>query len=232
MLATLSVFFYHHRGQPDSVQATEIRKWFWATGVAQRYTGRGYHRNIVADAKLFEALALGHHRRFSFHDHLDPVVDIQAAEYASRSARTRAFFCLLAAHKPRYLDSGDPIPLGGSVVSHANRRHRHHIFPQAQMKNHFRARVYNSLCNICFMVSRDNLTIGERRPDSYLAEYRDAGRTKFGRVMESHLIPVGRDSGVWDRGIVGAFKKFRAERLKLVCAEFERAAGIKLFRRT
>src|SRR6266481_1056518 len=33
MLATLSVFFFHHTGQPNSYQIAEIRKWFWATGV-------------------------------------------------------------------------------------------------------------------------------------------------------------------------------------------------------
>ena len=66
MLATLSVFFFHHQGQPNVYQAGEIRKWFWATGVAKRYSGAGYHRNIVADAKLFQALATGKKRRFVY----------------------------------------------------------------------------------------------------------------------------------------------------------------------
>ena len=42
MLATLSVFFFHHQGQPNAYQAGEIRKWFWATGVVKRYSGAGY----------------------------------------------------------------------------------------------------------------------------------------------------------------------------------------------
>jgi hypothetical protein len=49
--------------------------------------------------------------------------------------------------------------------------------------------------------------------------------------MRSHLIPVGEESGVWERGLVGGFKKFRQQRLKLICAAFEKAAGMKLFRR-
>jgi len=229
MLATLAVFFYYQRGQPSKFQAMEIRKWFWTTGVAQRYSGQGYHRNIVADAKLFESLAQGGRRRFSFVDYLDPVLDIQSAEYASRSARTRAFFCLLASQAPRYLDSGEPIPLDGSVVSHSNRRHRHHVFPQAQMKNHFSARTYNGLCNICFLVARDNLAVGMTLPRNYLAEYRNAGRAQFRLAMKSHMIPVGADSGVWEQGIVRAFKQFRKERLRLICNEFEKKAGIRLF---
>src|SRR5438552_2440996 len=43
MLATLSVFFFYHSGQPSKYQKNEIRKWFWATGVAKRYSGAGYH---------------------------------------------------------------------------------------------------------------------------------------------------------------------------------------------
>lgn len=231
MLATLAVFFYNHRGQPNRAQATEIQKWFWATGVAQRYSGRGYHRNIVADAKLFQALAHGARRRFLFRDYLDPAVDIQAAEYLSSSARTRTYFCLLAKQKPLYLDNGQPIPLDGAVVSHANRRNRHHIFPQARMRDHFPPRVFNGLCNICFLVSLDNQGIGARLPRSYLADYRDAGRAQFNRVMKSHLIPVSEGSGVWDLGVVNAFKKFRRERLRLICNELEREAGIRLFSR-
>lgn len=230
MLATLAVFFFHHPGQPNRYQAIEIRKWFWATGVAQRYTGGGYHRNIVADARLFERLGCGGKKRFVFRDRLDPVLDLQGVEYASRSARTRTFFCLLASRRPRYLENGEPIPLGQSVISHANRKHRHHIFPQAQLKNHFSSHVYNSLCNICFLVSCDNEQIGMRLPRHYLADFRKTGRQKFRQVMRSHLIPVEDDGGIWERGVVRAFKQFRRRRLALICAELEKEAGIKLFR--
>ena len=232
MLATLAIFFFHHPGQPSPQQAAEIRKWFWATGVAQRYSGRGYHRNIVADAKFFESLASGAKKKFVFRDLLDPVLDIQSAEYASRSARARTFFCMLASREPRYLENGEPIPLGHSVISHANKKHRHHVFPQAQLKHHFSSHAYNSLCNICFLVSRDNEKIGMRLPRKYLEDFRDAGRKQFWRVMKSHLIPVKNESGVWERGLVGAFKQFRRERLVLICTAFEKEAGIKLFRRS
>lgn len=231
MLATLAVFFYYHPGQPNPHQATEIRKWFWATGLAERYSGKGYHRNIVADTKWFRSLANGTKKQFSFTDLLDPVHDIQSSEYASRSARTRTFFCLLASQKPLYLESGEQIPLGQNVTSHANRKARHHVFPQAQLRKHLPSSAYNSLCNICFLVSRDNEKIGQKLPRNYLTEYRDAGRHQFSRVMRSHLIPVSNESGVWEHGVVKAFKQFKLNRLRLICSAFEKAAGLKLFRK-
>jgi hypothetical protein len=202
MLATLAAFFFHHPGQPNAQQAAEIRKWFWATGLAKRYSGAGYHRNIVADSKLFAALGKGGRRRFVIADLLDPVLDIQAEEYTSGSARARAFFCLLASKEPKFLDNGEPLFLKNHVLSHTNHKHRHHVFPQAQLRQHFSARAYNSLCNICFLVSTDNLRIGKRLPRLYLADYSDGGRARFQGVMRSHLIPNGGDSGVWERGLV------------------------------
>lgn len=232
MLATLSVFFFHHRGQPSTAQAREIRKWFWATGVAQRYTGRGYHQNIAGDARWFEALAHGSRKSFVFRSLLEPS-EVQRTEYGSRSSRTRAFFCLLAELGPLYLENAEPIPVEQDVLSHANAKHRHHIFPQAQLKNHVPAHVYNSLVNICFLVARNNQSIGKRKPASYLAEHRQAlGARKFRRVTSSHLIPAAPDDAIWQKGLMTAFRGFRQERMALICAEFERKAGCRLFRRS
>ncbi len=230
MLATLVVFFFHHPGQPDARQAAEIRKWFWATGLAKRYSGAGYHRNIAWDTRFFEAIGNGTRRLFKLDDLLDPILDIQAEEYKAGSARTRTFFCLLARQQPRFLDNGEPIFPDGQAIGHGDQRHRHHIFPQAQLAQHVPARIYNSLCNICFLVARDHGPIGMRVPRNYLGDYEEENRKQFQTVMKSHLIPVAAESGVWDRGIVKGFKKFRQRRLALICAAFEKEAGMKLFR--
>ncbi len=229
MVATLSVFFFNHKGQPMTKQRGEIRKWFWATGVANRYSGRGYHRNIVKDAKFFAALARGKSRRFGFVELLDPQTDLLAEQYSAQSSLTRAFFCLLALKKPTYLDSGEDIPLGDGTLSHANKTHRHHIFPQAQLQGHFSAKVYNRLCNICFLVARDNQSIGMKLPRSYLAETKMKHQSRFATIMQSHLIPAAPTGSIWMKGTKTAFKKFQQQRLQLICCEFEKAAGMKLF---
>jgi hypothetical protein len=86
------------------------------------------------------------------------------------------------------------------------------------------------LCNICFLVARDNQMIGMRLPRKYLAAYRDLDRSHFAQVMRSHLIPAVERCGAWDRGTIRGFKQFRAERLLLICKAFEEEAGMKLFR--
>ncbi len=232
MLSTLAVFFFHHRSPPDSRQATEIRKWFWVTGVAKRYSGAGYHRNLVSDAKLFQDLAFGKSRVFTFRELLDPVLTVRAEQYNAQSARTRAFFCLLASKKPKYLDNGNEIPIGTAALSPGSKTHRHHIFPRAQLRQYgFSPSAYNSLCNLCFLVAEDNQSIGSRLPRNYLADFKSTARTHFGPAMKRHLIPVSVGSGVWQTGVKSAYKQFLAERLKLICKEFESAAGIRIFQR-
>src|SRR4029079_9604570 len=50
MVPVLASFFHaNNLAQPSAKQRREIRKWFWATAVGRRYTGRGYYNNIRAD---------------------------------------------------------------------------------------------------------------------------------------------------------------------------------------
>src|SRR5262249_55405773 len=57
MVSTLTVFFYYHPALATPLQQTEIKKWFWATAIGQRYSGRGFRDNILRDAKFFRRLA-------------------------------------------------------------------------------------------------------------------------------------------------------------------------------
>lgn len=230
MLATLSVFFYHQNGSPNAYQAREIRKWFWTTGIGKRYSGAGYHKYIVEDAKFFRSLADGSQVHFRFGERVDPTIAIQAEQYQAKSARTRSFFCLLVSRKPKYLDNGDAIPLGSDVISPSSETHRHHIFPQALLKKHsLPSNAYNSLCNICLIVATNNGEIGKKAPQDYLAGYKAQAKARFPSVMKSHLIPVDSQSGVWMDDVKAGFKKFRTERLRLICQAIEKQAGIKIF---
>jgi hypothetical protein len=47
--------------------------------------------------------------------------------------------------------------------------------------------------------------------------------------MKSHLIPVDSQSGVWMDDVKAGFKKFRTDRLRIICQAIEKQAGIKIF---
>lgn len=227
MLATLTIFFHEHHGQPNGKQQREIRAWFWATGVAQRYSGRGHRENILKDAGFFRRLARTGRARFTLADRVDPE-EVKRAEYTRRSSLTYTFFSLLATQKPCYLSNGAPIPASVFAVA-ANRKNRHHIFPKALLANSgFHYKKYNSLCNICFLVAEENQSWGSRQPATYLADFRD--KRHFARTMKSHLVPCHGSSSLWRRGARRAFPSFVRERLSLICRAFESEAGIRLFK--
>jgi hypothetical protein len=228
MVATLAVFFYHHKAAPSSKRRAEVRKWFWATAVGQRYSGRGHRQNIIGDVRFFEKLARTEKVRFQFENFADPS-DVLKTEYTQPAALAKAFLCLLACQSPCYLNNGQAVPLH-MVAAGANQGELHHVFPKALLSAYgFFHREYNSLCNICLVVAEENKWIGSKSPRTYLDPFRH--KQFFAHAMQSHLLPYKADSALWLVGVRRAFREFRKQRLRLICQAFEHEAGIRLFRK-
>jgi hypothetical protein len=224
MLGILAVFFANHRGQPDAKQREQIRRWFWATAVGQRYSGRGFRRNVLPDVKFFRNVA--NHRRpgLTTLERVEPL-DLQRTDYARATSVAAAVYCLLGMRKPRYLSNGEPVP--ESIYSaRANKKNRHHIFPRDLLKrNGFRPSEANSICNICFVVAEENQIIGSKKPSKYLEPFRR--KRYFRSVLKSHLIP--NSPALQSAAIRRAYRAFIKERRHLLCTALNREAGMKLF---
>ena len=224
MIGILAVFFESHRGQPNAQQRREIRRWFWATAIGQRYSGRGFRRNVLPDVRLFRNLAETGRSKLSGVERVDRL-DLQRTDYARATSITAAVYCLLAKRRPRYLSNGEQIP-EAVYAARANAKNRHHIFPRALLRRHgIRVKDANSICNICFVVAEENQGIGSRAPSRYLQPYRR--KRYFPRALESHLIP--RSEALWAKAVKGAFRRFLRERRDLLCNELNREAGARLF---
>lgn len=228
MISTLAVFFYHHAALATPRQQIEIRKWFWATAVGQRYSGRGFRDNILRDAKFFERLARSAKTaRFRFEDRVDPI-DLQRASYGRRSSIADGLYCLLISQKPAYLKNGSPM-LVEEYASPANRKHKHHVFPKGLLS---RQKVSlsraNSVVNLCFICGEENSLFGSKKPFKYLEQFQR--KRYFARAMRSHLIPFDQKSGLWDTSVTRGYRSFLKARTRLLCRSFERAAGMRLFR--
>lgn len=227
MVSTLSVFFYHREGQPGRRQLGEIRKWFWATALGQRYSGRGFRDNILDDARFFQRLAVTESARFRLDERLDPG-ELVRTVYGQRSSIGDALYCLLISRRPTSLSNGEAIVVDDPASS-ANRKNKHHIFPKALLaKAGVPRKRANSVVNLCLIPSADNLSFGSRPPRSYLNGYSRA--RYFRRVMNSHLIPCDAASGLWDANVARGYKAFVSARRDMLCKAFNEAAGVKLFR--
>lgn len=230
MLSMLAYFFFHNRQGPNRQQAEEIRKWFWATSVGSRYSGRDFNRCVPADLKFFEELAKNPLRRFRYDPQVE-LVDVRKSQYAARTAITSAVYCMLLRRGPVYLlDKGlNEIPIQ-RYSTPANRQDRHHVFPRQPLANlDIPAKLYNSIANVCLLVAEENQRIGSKRPRIYLGEL-DRPRSAFQRKMRRHLIPADDTSGVWDDNMKRGFLDFLQTRTKLICDALEEQAGIRLFK--
>jgi hypothetical protein len=230
MLSMIAYFFFQNRRGPSKKQAEEIRKWFWATSVGSRYSGRDFNRCVPMDLKFFHALARNPARRF----HYDPqveTIDVRKAQYASRTAITSAVYCMLLKRGPVYLlDRGlNEIPVQ-HYSTPANRKDRHHIFPRHQLVSlGIPVKLYNSISNVCLLVASENQAIGSKRPRRYLGEL-DEPRSAFKAKMRRHLIPIDNTSGVWNPNLKRGFYRFLQQRTKMICDALEEEAHIRLFR--
>ena len=232
VIAMLSLFFYWNGQGTSARQKEQIRRWFWATTVGSRYSGSKFFDCLPADLKFFKSLASNHRRvRFTYVPQVDKV-DVRKTQYGSRAGIATAFYCMLLRRKPvSIMDDGlNEIPIE-HYAAPANRKDRHHIFPRGQLAaNGVASGLYNSISNICLLTAEENQSIGSHRPSHYLGKaYENAGY--FKRKMDRHLIPSGDESGIWSKNLKAGFTQMLRERTDWICAELEKEAGLRLFRR-
>ena len=231
MLAMLACFFFWNARGPSSTQAVEIRKWFWATSVGSRYSGRDFSRCVPKDIKYFKQLARSPAHRFQYKPQVESI-DVRKSQYAAHTSITCAVYCMLLQRGPVYLfDNGlNPIPKD-RYSTNANRKDRHHIFPKGLLNNaDIHSSSYNSIANICLLVAEENQQVGSQLPRKYLASLQ-SDFSGFYKKLNRHLIPFDGMNGLSDRKISSGFRRFLGERTKLICDALEKEAGISLFRR-
>ncbi len=159
MISVLALYFFHKGpGRPPKAAQERLRRWFWGTSIGARYTGRGYRPNLLADAEFAKRLAGNPRAHLPLFSRV-PAHALRSVDYSRPGPISNAFFCLLQASQPRYLEDADPIPLG-EISSRRNRSDKHHVFPRSLLDRHgIGPDRANSILNICYLVARENQSI-------------------------------------------------------------------------
>ena len=230
MMTVLTLFFFHNgKARPSRAARLQLRRWFWATAVGARYTGRGYTLNLLSDIDAVKRLASNPKAKISLKVRI-PINALRTIEYSRPGPVSNGFFCLLRKNQPRYLQDGARIPLG-DISTRRNRSDKHHIFPRALLNGcGVPYGPTNSILNICYLVARENQSVGRRAPRLY---FDDVPRNARARrlCLSSQLIPSKDGCGIWDRSIKRGFRTFLDDRARLLARAFEREAGMRLFER-
>lgn len=215
--------YFHEAGTKNIESAEHLRQlsyWFWRSAFSLRF-GRSAETRITEDAQWVKQLVAiaEEHRRLQLAE-----FDLAKTNMRSASAIARGILCLLALRQPLHFTSKARINLDTPHFSSFTRAERHHIFPAGYLVDQRKKKYVHALPNFCFIPADLNKKISDRAPSDYMKEILKGydSHDEFERVMATHLIPVGDDSGIW----TDDYELFLDQRASLLMDEIRRRCGI------
>ena len=200
----------------------QLERWFWSAAFSERYSGASQTR-MNEDARWIQQLVAADQPLAAA-----PVLEedrLVSSRMSTRSAIRNGILCLLYSMRPLDFRSREKIRLDSDHFSRFTRAERHHIFPAGFLKKQgLGAKQVHSIPNFCFIPPDTNGWIGDKPPSEYFPELRNMYESEeaFESVMRTHLIPAGRDSGIWSDN----YDLFLKQRARLLMEEIRTRCGI------
>lgn len=222
-LPVLAKFFYELglHGVSSLEHRRQLEHWYWRSAFSLRY-GSATDTRMTEDANWLRQLI---NENTPYRDLQVDSLDLPQSYMSKTSAIARGILCILNLQQPLHFTSKTNINLNTDHFSKFTSAERHHIFPAAFLVEHgykwYQTRI---LANFCFIPADLNKWISSREPSDYMNEIRDGyeSQDEFKRVMSTHLIPVGEDSGIWSDD----YELFLQQRARLLLDEIKRRCGI------
>jgi hypothetical protein len=209
--------YYFHKSGNRAISSSHretVDRWFWRVSFSGRYAS-STATNMGDDRKLFDQIMADARISVDYPVTLDENAIIGTQMHRA-SAMKNAVLCLLAKKQPKHFRNNTIIPLDDSYFSDFNSPERHHIFPASFIQSEGIKEF--SLANFCFLSAELNKEISNSRPREYFKELREKN-PEFERTMDSHLIPISGESGIW----TDDYSKFVRQRAELIRKEIESA---------
>lgn len=197
-----------------------IEKWFWRSSFGLHYSSAAPTK-MGQDRALFDQLIAGGEPAFDIPLNLDASGLVKVRMTYTRSSIRNAFLCLLAINEPRHLVNNTKLDLVNGGISDFTSAEKHHIFPQAFLRDHGPAGSdVHSLPNFCFLPAELNKRILNAAPATYFPQLR-AENPNIDEALSSHLVDDGTESGV----PANDYLQFLNSRSKLLLEEIRRLCG-------
>jgi len=211
----LAYYFYKSKNRGINPSHRKIiERWFWRVSFSGRYAS-STATNMGEDRRLFDGIIKDMQISVDYPVMIaeDSIIDIQMNR---TSAIKNAVLCLLARRQLEHFKNNTLISVDDSYFSDFNSPEKHHIFPASLL--HSKGIKEFSLANFCFLPAELNKEISNSKPSEYFKILKQEN-PDFERAIESHLIPIGSDSGIW----VDDYHKFIRQRAELLKKEIELA---------
>ena len=190
---TLLTYLFAKSGKHalSEIELVWFQGWFWLSSFSQHYGSRGATR-VGQDSELFDQLIAGSSPDFSPAIKLTPST-LMGTKMTSHSAVRNAFLCLLALRKPLDLVNNAPLDLVTGGISDFTSPEKHHIFPQAYLRDSAQEKKVNALPNFCFLTADLNKKISGSRPSKYFPELKETNQD-FRKAATAQILPDPEES--------------------------------------
>ncbi|MCT7984131.1 hypothetical protein NG796_12575 [Laspinema sp. A4] len=191
ILPVLALFFAFSEKQLPSKsheQYEAIKRWFWRACFSQRYA-RGGAKSTSVDLAEVQKMKDGKpHQLGDFDVSLDNSLFLKT-RFRMSTVITNTFVLLLAQEEPLNFIQGTKISLG-EVLSQANRKEFHHIFPRSFLSSlGISDNDINCLANLSILARNDNNKINDSPPNEYRISMPSDPIT-FQKIMSTHFCPI------------------------------------------
>lgn len=220
MIPVLAYYMYDTgRSNVRPEHQEQIDRWYWRVALSGRYSSAAQTR-MTEDSKLVSDIINGEDADINFPPQINTERLKNTNIKRSTSGIRNAFLCLLAKNRPLHFEDGSEIDLTDNQYADF-RLHKHHIFPNAYLRDQGRDKqVRKSIMDITFIPAELNQRLSDTTPKDYFASLQE-NVGEFERIMESHFIPHGEDSGIWDND----YDKFCDQRAEFIYAELMELIG-------
>ena len=222
VLPTFAKYFVETglHGISSAEHGRQLDYWFWRSAFSQRYAGATDTR-MTEDANWVNELIK---ENAPFRQLQIENMDLPNTYMSKTSAIARGVLCILNLQQPLHFTTKTKINLNNDHFSKFTSAERHHIFPAAFLtKRGYKWYQTRSLANFCFIPADLNKWISDHAPSDYMQAIRERydSQDDFERVMATHLIPVGDESGIWKND----YDLFLRQRASLMMDEIRRRCG-------
>ncbi len=211
------------KGAKQGADREKLQRWFWCAVFGQAYENAPNSQAAKDLTELLKWLEGGAEPETVSRLRFDP------AMLRDTTPRQRAIYrgviALILRTGARDFHKVDKLTSNMILDNHVD---DHHIFPDAYLKKLGveEERRRECVLNRTLIDRTTNNRIKDRPPSEYLREIRDElGADKLDMLLNSHLIPAGKDSPLWEAG-KEAFEKFLNARQELLWGEIKKATRL------
>ena len=214
LIVPFSYYFYHHPDRPLDDQRKYLQDYFWHCVLSTRFSS-AVESKLTQDIKSIDDILDGNKPVYDYQIDISYDALISRGYFSAGSAFIKGMLCILAYREPKSFADNAVVKIANDWLRQANSKNYHHFFPKAYMrKAHPEVDEWrvNHIANITIVDDFLNKrSIRDRAPFKYMAEFKVKNPDHIDEAMETHMISLADENGVFSDDYE-AFFKYRMTR--------------------